>query len=342
MTMKELAKQLNLSQSTISRVLNNKGSKTASPEVAKRIRDAARKYNFYPDRAAAQLRRGKSNTVGVLLPSPKNFYYAEIISNIHHTLMSNGYSPIFSFWENDLEKEKACNTILSWNIDAIITVEPQLIPDTFKKAVVSFFTEDPRFDCVMPDHFSAVRQILNYLKECGHSRICWCGSAEASRKKILDKLAPEMELDLTSCSFTEGISCVDFGAGRQIADTIVNSIEKPYPTALIAHNDNVAMGVIRRLHEHGFHVPDDFSVIGQDNLAHAQNMVPSITTVQYFVREPIGQFLVDMVLDRIKNPNTQHIVRLIDAALIVRESSGRVREKNKKAILSDRYLNGRK
>ena len=77
-TMTELARRLNLSHSTVSLVLNNRYRNRVRPEVADLILSTARELGYHPNRAASELRRQQSSNIGVLLPSPRNFYYGEI------------------------------------------------------------------------------------------------------------------------------------------------------------------------------------------------------------------------------------------------------------------------
>ena len=98
-TMTELAKRLDLSQSTISRALNYKDGGRMKPELAARIREAARQAGFHPNQAAATLRTGASKMIGVSLPTPRNLRNAELAAALHHEIISHGYLPFFAFHE---------------------------------------------------------------------------------------------------------------------------------------------------------------------------------------------------------------------------------------------------
>ena len=98
-TMTELAKRLNLSQSTVSLVLNNRDKGRVRPELAERIRQEASATGFRLNRAASDLRRRRSNTIGVALPSPQNGYHATLIFELHQEIIQRGYCPVFAFFE---------------------------------------------------------------------------------------------------------------------------------------------------------------------------------------------------------------------------------------------------
>ena len=164
-TMTELAKRLNLSQSTVSLVLNNRDK----GRVRERIRQEASATGFRLNRAASDLRRRRSNTIGVALAYSNNFYRAELVTALHAEIVRRGYRPLFAFFNNDMEQRSATRLLLDNNLDAIITLEPQWLPDHLDLPVVSLFHPDPRFDAVLQDadhHIPAVRQhgISQFIK----------------------------------------------------------------------------------------------------------------------------------------------------------------------------------
>ena len=101
-TMTELARRLNLSQSTVSLVLNNRDKGRVRPELAERVRQEAAATGFRLNRAASDLRRRCSNTIGVALAYSDNFYRAELVTTLHAEIVRRGYRPLFAFFSSDM------------------------------------------------------------------------------------------------------------------------------------------------------------------------------------------------------------------------------------------------
>ena len=113
-TMTELARRLNLSQSTVSRALNHRDAGRMKPALAKRIREEARKAGYRLNRAAATLRTGESNMIGVSLPTPRNLRNAELTAALHHEIVARGFLPFFAFHEKKEEqKEKISSSTVA-------------------------------------------------------------------------------------------------------------------------------------------------------------------------------------------------------------------------------------
>jgi len=324
-TMTELARQLQLSQSTVSLVLNHRDKKRIRPEIAARVRAAAKEAGFRPNRAAGQLRRQRSYAVGILLPSPRNVYYAELIAEMHRAVHQHGYAPIFAFWENEAEQSNAVDSVLGWNPDAVITVEPSLIPENAEMPVVSFYQDDPRFDCVQLDLAATVRLQLEHFRSLGHRHAAWLGNSDDCRLPILRKLAPSFDIELRNEHQICNPGILSFEDGRALFDQLLAQSGDTVPTAIFAHNDMVALGVLRRMLELGYQVPRDFSLIGHDAIGQGAFSSPSLTTVTYAAKESAGRLLVETVLARLKNPDAPRVVHAIEPELVIRESTGAVR-----------------
>jgi len=331
--MTEMAKRLNLSQSTVSLVLNNRHKDRIRPEVAERILSTAKALGYRPNRAAAELRRQKSNNIGILLPSPRNFFYGEMVADLHQEIRRRGYAPIFAFWDTEREQPDALDTILSWQVEAIITVEPQLLPANLHIPVVSFYHADPRFDLVELNLEAAVRMILQYFRELGHREIAWLGNRDDHRYDLYRRLAPEFGLAFPEPwqVFQNGV--LSFDDGHQFFDQLLRQCNRKLPTALIAHNDMVGIGIIRRATELGYHIPSDFSIVGQDDIAQSRFTVPTLSTIHYADGTSIAAMMIETVFKRLTDPALPRQVTRITPTLIKRESCGIVPEKNYKTMI---------
>ena len=86
-----------------------------------------------------------------------NFYRAELVTTLHAEIVRRGYRPLFAFFSSDMEQQSATKLLLDNNLDAIITLEPQWLPDLLDLPVVSLFHSDPRFDAVVQDAEAGLR-----------------------------------------------------------------------------------------------------------------------------------------------------------------------------------------
>jgi len=319
-TMKELAKQLNLSHSTVSLVLNNHYRNRVRPEVAALVLSTAHKLGYYPNRVASELRRQQSSNIGVLLPTPRNFYYGEIVADIHREIRHRNYSPVFVFWDEDKEQQDALETLLSWHTAGIITIEPKLLPESVNVPVVSFYNSDPRFDLVMLELDSAVTQVLDYLHELGHRELGWLGDFNDLRYKLYLQYLPTygMKFPERYQVFKQGI--LSFADGSAMFDQLIKQCNGELPTAIVAHNDMVAIGIIRRATELGYRIPSDFSIIGQDDIVQDQFTLPALSSIHYAGSGNVGTKLVETLFQRMDLPNSERQIIRMAPTLVKRES----------------------
>lgn len=323
MTMTELAKRLNLSQSTVSLVLNNRDKGRVRPELAERIRQEAAATGFRLNRAASDLRRRRSNTIGVALAYSNNFYRAELVTALHAEIIRHGYRPLFAFFSSDMEQRSATRLLLDNNLDAIITLEPQWLPDHLDLPVVSLFHPDPRFDAVLQDAEAGLRLSLEHLRKLGHRRIGWYGHGESDeRSRLLPVLAREYGMELPEKFLIRSEQIYHLVEEPATFEPLRRTPRSDLPTAFLCHNDTIAVTLLRRIHECGLRVPDDFSLIGHDDIALCEQLVPSLSSVGYGSRELLAARLVERVLDRLAHPELPRSVEVLPPQLFCRESIG--------------------
>lgn len=319
MTMIELAKELKLSQSTVSLVLNNRDHKRINPETARRVREKAAELGFRPNVAAADLRRQRSSVIGIALPSTLNPYHAALAYSLHNEFVHRKFRPMFSFFETDEEQQAATEFLLAGNIALLVTGEPRWLPSPCPIPVVSFSFAISGIDSLLFDYQKTAELTLRYLCELGHRRIAWLGMLQEPRHHWLTEYAAAADIDY--CVVSVAQRTLDYSSGFELADLLLEKYKGNLPTALIVHNDPVAIGVIRRLHERGFSVPGDFSVIGQDNLDGGRCAIPSLTTVTYETPGKIAARLAEMAVARLDRPEPTSVKNIVvPPELVIRES----------------------
>jgi len=227
---------------------------------------------------------------------------------------------MFVFWDDDKEQQSALEALLSWRTAGIITIEPKLLPEHVNIPVVSFYNSDPRFDLVALDLDFAVMLVLDYLHELGHRELAWLGNPGDQRYKLYLRHLSAYGMTLLECCqvFKQGILSV--ADGSVMFDQLLKQCEGQLPTGIVAHNDMVAIGVIRRATELGYQIPTDFSIIGQDDIVLDQFTIPTLSSIHYAGGDSVGIKLVETLFERMNHLNSERKIVRMAPTLVKRES----------------------
>ncbi len=315
---------MGLSVATVSRVMNGCDKNRVRPELAEKIREEARRTGFQPDRAAGQLRRRRSNLIGVLLPSLSVVgFYSELAGELHELILKRGYFPVFAFWIQIEEALKAYQNIVSWRIDGLITVQPDIIEGKPNFPIVSYYNEDPRFDCLVTDFEKIFRELLEYLTSLGHKNIVWIGYNFDDRLMWLVRLCAEYQIKFRSIDCDDSI-LLSSSAGYRLAEKMLKEQADDLPTAIIASSDDIAFGAIRCLADHGYRCPEDFSVVGSDNAKQGELYIPALTTIKH-ADVSLAELLANQIFRRIEDPTLPRSRVVLKRSLVVRDSCAKPR-----------------
>ncbi len=320
-TMSELAKQLNLSQSTVSLVLNNRDKGRVRPELAAKIRETARATGFRRNRAAVDLRSRTSNIIGVAMAYSDNLSRAELVIALHEAITRRNYRPLFAFFYQDAEQGPATDLLLESNPAAIITLEPQRLPDHLNLPVVSFHHADPRFDAIINDVDGGIELTFSHLRQLGHHRIGWIGMTDIDyRSRQITRLAPQCGFELEERFCLKVEDPYAFIADPGCLDVWRDIPRAELPTAVLCHNDTVALSISRRLHDLGIRVPEEISLIGCDDIRVSSLLTPSLSSISFGSQRDLAERLVKRVLERLAAPDLPRRVEVLPARLVQRES----------------------
>jgi len=339
--LKMLAEHLQLSQTTISLVLNNSPSaKSIPPETRKRVLEAAERLNYRPNYFAKSLRQSRSMSVGVLAPDLSEGYFTRVMSGVVEQLTAARY---FYFtachdWRQDLMEEyprlfveRAVDGFLLLNTPAEIDVPMPVV-------AISAHDAKPNVTNIVVDHEKAVSMALDHLHSLGHRKIAFMRGPKAIpdseyRWEGIQKSAAELGLNLDpelvtridsdGWSMQNGYHPMSPEIGYQ---PMRHLLEKTRDfTAIFCFNDIAAIGAIRALSEAGLRVPTDVSVVGFDDIQSAAFYTPSLTTVRQPLQE-MGKTGARILLERIANPTAPFPSEVVmQPEFVVRESTGPVR-----------------
>jgi DNA-binding LacI/PurR family transcriptional regulator len=331
-----LAEHLELSQTTVSLVLNDSPSaKSIPPETRQRVMEAAQRLNYRPNYFARSLRQSRSMSVGVLAPDLSEGYFTRVMSGVVEQLTAAHY---FYFtachdWKDEFIEqyprmlvERAVDGFLLLNTPAEGIAVPVPVVAISAHSAVENVTN------IVLDHHAAVEQALKHLYELGHRRIAFMRGPKAIpdseyRWDSIREVAREMDLKIdldhvidTAWSMKPGLHPMAPVIGHEPMKALL--AKRRDFTAIFCFNDISAIGAIRALKDAGCSVPGDVSVVGFDDIQSAAYSTPSLTTVRQPLFE-MGRRGAEVLLDRIANREKEYPSEItMMPELIVRESTG--------------------
>jgi DNA-binding LacI/PurR family transcriptional regulator len=334
-----LAEHLELSQTTVSLVLNNSPSARSIPkETRDRVTEAASRLNYRPNYFARSLRQSKSMSVGVLAPDLSEGYFTRVMSGVVQELTAAHY---FYFtachdWKRELI-EKYPRMLVERSVDGFLLLNTPTdhIEVPVPVVAISAHSTVANVTNIVLDHHLAVGQALTHLYALGHRRIAFMRGPRAIpdseyRWESIQQVAREMNLKIDPALVIR----ID-SAGWSMKDNyhpmapeigykpMQSLLEKTRDfTAIFCFNDISAVGAIRALKDAGLAVPGDVSVVGFDDIQSAAYSTPSLTTVRQPLLE-MGKRGAQILLERIANSNSEQPPEVVMAPeLVIRESTG--------------------
>ncbi|HZB89428.1 MAG TPA: LacI family DNA-binding transcriptional regulator [Terracidiphilus sp.] len=338
--LRTLAEYLELSQTTVSLVLNNSPSAKSIPqETRARIVEAAGRLNYRPNYFARSLRQSRSMSVGVLAPDLSEGYFTRVMSGVVEELTRAHY---FYFtachdWKRELI-ERYPRMLVERAVDGFLLLNTSAGPIDMPVPVVAISGHIAAAGVtnIVLDHHSAVEGALKHLYDLGHRRIAFMHGPRVIpdsdfRWESILEVARAMGLRIDPAHVTR----IDAAAGWSLKSgahpmapeigyrPMQALLEKSRSfTAIFCFNDIAAIGAMRALKEAGLSVPGDVSVVGFDDILTAAYCTPSLTTVRQPLFE-MGKRGAQILLERIADRDKQFPAEIVVAPeLVVRESSG--------------------
>lgn len=337
-TQVDVARLAGVSRVTVSYVVNGhvNGRIRISKDTRQRVLEAIQELGYEPDARARALRTGSTRTIGVILPDIRNPHFWEYADGIEKEARASGYRIILSNtslsqeYEEDTLKDLAQRRIDGLILQGSFSGRSNATNKTLSKLIkrrlpiVKIGEPTGTVDSVWSDYRSVTKEIMAYLLSLQHRRI---GMIYGVKPPIVaeDRLMPYKE-SLKSAGLPLEESLIarcgpTVEDGYQAALTLLQAPAPP--TAIIAINDMLAIGVIRAATDMNLRVPTDLSLVSYDDIPIAKYLAPRLTTVS---KEPVkfGQEAVKLLLARIQDPNRP--IQRVDMPirLIVRESTAPV------------------
>lgn len=334
--LKQLAELLQLSQTTISLVLNDSpAAKSIPAHTRERVFEAARKFHYRPNYFARSLRSSRSMSVGVIAPDLSEGYFTLVMRGVEEELLRSHYFYFTAshYWDSALMQQYP-RLLMERAVDGFLLLNtPATVRTLLPVVSISAHSNTPGMSDIVLDHARAAELALTHLHQLGHRNIAlmkgpdiipdtshrWASILDMARRLKI-AVRPELCLQLGSDSFSPEVGYLPMKALLERQRNF---------TAIFCFNDIAAIGVIRAIHDAGLRVPEDISVIGFDDIVSAAYQKPSLTTVRQPLRE-MGNRGARMLLDAIANPDSNAPAETVmEPELIVRESTAKARTRGR-------------
>jgi len=334
-TIVEVAAEAGVSFGTVSRVIND--DVHVKPETRKRVLETMQRLNFVANRQARSLAGGKTHIIGMLVPDLGTGYIGEIIHGIDAELSVAGYDLMLFTTHRAATKEAGYVASLAQDmVDGLLLVLPRnpgeytgtLTRQKFPFVLIDHQGTGEHCPAVGATNWQGAFNATDYLIKMGHRRIGFItGSLDlGAAQDRLDgyqtalrtnhiPVAPELIYEGTF-NQPDGYT----GANRFL------DLENP-PTVIFASNDVMAMAAMDAVRQRGLKVPEDISILGFDDVPQACLVRPALTTVHQPL-EQMGRVATQMLLEILKNPESQPKRIELPTELIIRDSTARPKERS--------------
>lgn len=336
-SIKDIAKQLGIAASTVSRAMNNHPDVSAATK--KLVMETARELNYRPNAIAKGLISKKTYTIGLMIPEIADPFFSSLANAIEDMLSEYGYQVVYGNTNRKPSKEKLFITnAISRQFDGLILTPDHLdeelidILNSVEMPVVFLRRRTPaqlNIPFVDVDHYEAACNAINYLLELGHSKIGMITMPKSSFSGSERLRGYEDTMKQHGLSFeryiVQGGRSIEHGR-KAMEGLYANN---PELTAIFAANDLLGIGALEWIARREEGLLSHLSVIGFDNLEYTDLHWIQLTTMEQ-PREEMGRKAASLLLEMINNKQNDHAVNpsslLIEARLIVRKSCKRWHE----------------
>lgn len=296
-TIHDVARAAGVSTATVSRALA--GSAAVATSTRERVQRTAHALGYVPNSAARQLVTGRGQSIGLVLPDLENPFYAAVAKGVQQRVRAAGLTAVMADTDEDVETERAVLDQLSAGIDRLILASPR-VPDADLEALGvktrtvlinrQLQVATDRIVSVVPDNAGGIAQALRHLYNLGHRYVGYAGGPATSWSDAQRRRAYQ--------TAPGGLEVVDLGAYRPGQVGGVAAADEAIArgvTAVLAFNDQLAIGILGRLAARRVAVPERISVVGFDDVPVARLLAPALTTVAV-PAQLIGARAVDLLM----------------------------------------------
>lgn len=328
----DVARHAEVSQATVSYVLSGRGDKSISEQTRAKVLQAAEELGYLPNRLAEGILRGKTSTIGVIMPDFQHSFNGQILAGLEETFAEDGYRMLIAHNRHDADIERRqVRMLLEHRVDALVAVtdEPTVdslaawISETRKTGVPVCVLDDLKLDGVVDTVVSSdllgAKLAVEHLLALGHRRIAFLGASNRASTSR-DRRQGYMNVLAANGIEVDASLMVNLSYRADIDEGFLDLLKvKNPPTAVFAASDGMAARAMVILREAGLSVPQDLAFVGYGELEFARYL--GLTTIDQHPME-MGRQAALRVLARLKGDQGLPTTVRLDPSLVVRESCG--------------------
>ncbi|MBE9469307.1 MAG: LacI family DNA-binding transcriptional regulator [Bacteroidetes bacterium] len=330
-TIKDIAKELNISPSTVSRALTDHPNISAKTKLA--VNKLAKKLHYKPNAVALSLRNTKTNTIGLVIPGIIHHFFSSVISGIEYYANDKHFNVMICQSNESYEKEiTGVQTLIDSRVDGLIV---SMSKETNKfehfKSIAEYglplvffdrVCEKIETDRVIVDDMKGAFEAVEYLISTGCKRIAHLCGPEGlliSQNRLKGYLQALKQHNIPQDNNLI-INCDTYEKALECTNSLL-SLKNP-PDGIFAVNDLTAVGAMKVIKNNGLKIPEDISIIGFTNDVVASFVDPSLTSVNQKGYE-MGKTAAELLINRINNneENYSAITKIIKTNLVIRDST---------------------
>ncbi|WP_034044678.1 LacI family DNA-binding transcriptional regulator [Wocania ichthyoenteri] len=333
--LKDIAQNLGLSKTTVSFVLNGKGDENKiNINTQNKVLEYANKHNYKPNQLARGLSRGKTETIGLIIPNISDTFYAKIAGSIEKRAKEFGYTVVFSSSnENAADEEKLIQSMLNRQVDGLIIASTQqnqkdielLIKMNFPFILIDRHYPEIETNYVLVDNFGSVKKATEHLLNLGRRKIGFISlksDLEALKQRLLGYQEALVENNIKT-SYIKELGTDTYK--EEMKKAVSELIKFPNTVDAIVFSTHylTALGV-RELKNNNIKIPSEVAIVSFDELSAFDLVDPPITSLIQPVNK-IGDAAVEILLKDIENKKCSVDKKVIlETGFMIRKSCGTV------------------
>ncbi|ORM51968.1 transcriptional regulator RbsR [Pantoea conspicua] len=327
--MKDVARLAGVSTSTVSHVINN--NRFVSESVRAKVDQAIQSLNYAPSALARSLKINQTHTIGMLLTTSSNPFYAEVVRGVEDSCYQRGYSLILCNTAGDEERmNRSLETLMQKRVDGLLMMCTEShLPSadilnrypSIPTVMMDWAPFEGRGDIIQDNALLGGELATQHLIDSGYTRIaCIAGPQDKTTARMrLEGFHQAMEksgLDILPGYVVNGDFEFQGGYNGMIE---LLALETP-PQAVFTSNDAMAVGVYHALYQAGLQIPRDVAVMGYDDIELARYLSPPLSTIHQ-PKDELGELAIDTLIHRLSDPDASQQTLVLTPELVARGST---------------------
>lgn len=331
-SIKDVARAAGVSATTVSHALS--GKRKVSPELTMRVRIAMEELGYVPSRSARNLALGRTRIIGLLVPDIGNAFFAELTKGIERVASGEQYNVIIgntgfdrtgALMYLEMVRSRAVDGVVYAAGSPFTDIEISRTIGDMPLVLVDEEVAGSSAPLIVSENYDGGRLAAEHLLSLGHRDVLVLNAPDELLSGV-HRVHGFLEAWYVGGGRTPQSLEAGFTAegGQQAVRAHIGDFKAGRLTAIFAVNDEMAIGALRELREHGINVPGQVSVMGFDDIRSARDVVPALTTVRQDVAR-LGERAAEIllrILDTGERPASTRVT--VPVSLIIRESTGAV------------------